>query len=360
MKKSSKKAKPEHAGIMRNDLAGYMKLRGNKIYVRWKGKDISTGCDNTVLGWKAANIFWEKKVKELIAIEKAEKEKADSILNIFKKFLDYKRKITRITKKTQQFYITGFKAVFAEPNLILSEVNIRKQIENFVNTTTVSASTVNIYLTAVSIFLNWASDEDNNYIPPRKYIKKYKQKVVKRIKPPYTVEEYEQLLAYFQNNKNPEMYLFLQFLWHTGARVGETLSIKLSDLDLEKRCISVPNKIYKGEQEFLLLIPEAVKIVEQVKELAVKRGDTKLFSWKTTENPNDIAVRAERKLGIKVADRGLHGIRRAFCDRLFEKGLSIPEVQDIMRHRDIQTTINYYRSFKQQELVNKMSEKLQN
>ena len=39
MKKSSKKAKPEHAGIMRNDLAGYMKLRGSKIYVR-KGRGL--------------------------------------------------------------------------------------------------------------------------------------------------------------------------------------------------------------------------------------------------------------------------------------------------------------------------------
>ena len=232
--------------------------------------------------------------------------------------------------------------------------------ENFINTTTVAPSTVNIYLNAVAAFLNWASDEDNNYISPKKYIKKYKQKVVKKIKPPYTVEEYEQLLSFFQNNKNTEMFLLLQFLWHTGARVGETLSIRLSDIKLEKKCIFVPNKIYKGEQEALLLIPEAIKIVEQVSELASQRGDDKLFSWKSGQLPNLMAVRAEEKLNIKIHDRGLHGIRRAFCDRLFEKGLSIPEVQDIMRHRDIQTTINYYRSFKQQELVNKMSEKLKN
>jgi len=68
MKKSTKKAKPKHAGFMRNNLPGYMKLWGNKITVRWKGKDISTGCDNTPLGWKAANIFWKKKHKELIAL----------------------------------------------------------------------------------------------------------------------------------------------------------------------------------------------------------------------------------------------------------------------------------------------------
>ena len=35
------KKKPKHAGVMRNDLDGFMRVVGKKIYVRYKGKDIA-------------------------------------------------------------------------------------------------------------------------------------------------------------------------------------------------------------------------------------------------------------------------------------------------------------------------------
>ena len=100
MKKDiTKPAKPDHKGVMRNDLPGYMKLKGNRIYIRYKCKDISTGCKNTASGWKIANEFWAKKSKELQAIEDGEKPAGDTIANIFQRFLDYKRKINKIAKK---------------------------------------------------------------------------------------------------------------------------------------------------------------------------------------------------------------------------------------------------------------------
>jgi integrase/recombinase XerD len=358
MKKSSKKAKPNHKGVMRNDLPGFMRVVGNKIYVRYRGKDYATGYDNTPVGWMMANAFWAEKIKELIAIKNGEKALEDSILNIFNEFLDYKNRISKITKRTEKFYKLGFKSVFTNPNEILSEANIRRQIDNFIKNTKVSATSINIYLRAVAGFLNWASDEDNDYIPRKNYTKRYKQKVAKEVKPPYTEKEYNLFVSYFQNvTVNKEMCLLLQFLWNTGARVGETLTIKLSDLDLKNNRIFVPNKIYKGQQEALLLTPEAVEIVEQVKELAIARGDAKLFSWKDTGLPNKIMERAEKKLGTKIESRGLHGFRRGFTDKLIDDGLEILDVKDILRHKDIKTTEEFYRSFRQKELIEKMSKK---
>ena len=212
------------------------------------------------------------------------------------------------------------------------------------------------HLNAVNGFLNWAADEEQNYIPYKKYIKKYKRKVSVKPKEAYSREEYEQLLNYFSGVEHKEINLFLQFLWLTGARVGESTSIKLSDLDLNKNCIFVPNKIFKGEQEFLLLIPEAVKIVEQIKELAILRGDTKLFSWKQARLPNLIVGRAEKKLGIKIEGRSLHGFRRSLPDRLFDMNLTVPDVQKIMRHRDISVTMKHYDRYLKQNLIDKMTD----
>jgi integrase len=312
MKKTSRKAKPKAkpAGIMRNDLDGSMRVRGNKISVQYKRTEFATGLDNTAIGWKMANEWWAKKLKELQAIEAGEKPVGDTINNVFDRFLDYKKKITKITKKTEQYYWTGYKAIISSPNEILTEANVKKQIDNFVRNATVSANTINIYLRAIAGFLNWASDEDNNYIPAKNYTKKYKQKETDSVKPPYTADEYNLLLEYFEH-RNYEMWLLLQFLWNTGARCGETLAIKLDDIDLENSCILVPNKLYKGEQETLLLLPAAVKIVEQAIDFAAVRGDGKLFSWKETKLPNKIMRRAENNLQIKKDGRGLHGFRRA-------------------------------------------------
>jgi len=80
-------------------------------------------------------------------------------------------------------------------------------------------------------------DKNKNII---KYIyiatlsKKYKQNENSKIKPAYTDKEYELLLDYFEH-QNYEMFLFIQFLWNTGARCGEALEIQLSDINLEKK-----------------------------------------------------------------------------------------------------------------------------
>ena len=129
-------------------------------------------------------------------------------------------------------------------------------------------------------------------------------------------------------------------------------------MDFKYNRIIIANKIFKGQQEALLLTPEALKIVEQARKLAEFRGDEKLFVWDDTNAPNKIIKRLERKLGMKADGRGLQGFRRAFCNRLFERGLDIVDIQEIMRHRNIETTLNYYKEFKQSLLVKKMGEKL--
>jgi len=168
-----------------------MRIRGNKISIQYKRTTISTGYPNTPIGWKMANEWWSLKLKELQEISDGTRPLEDSIKNIFNKFLDYKRKVTKITKKTEQYYLTGFNAIITEPNLVLSEANIKFQIENYVRNTTVSANSVNIYLRAIAGFLNWASSDGKNYIPQKDYTKFFRQKETKEIKSAFSQSEYE-------------------------------------------------------------------------------------------------------------------------------------------------------------------------
>ena len=84
-----KAGKPNHAGIQRNDLPGHFKVRGNKIYIRYRGKDITTKCNNTPQGWKNANNFWAEKYAEIDAIITGQKQASDTIGATFKKFIEY-------------------------------------------------------------------------------------------------------------------------------------------------------------------------------------------------------------------------------------------------------------------------------
>ena len=209
-----------------------------------------------------------------------------------------------------------------------------------------------------SIFLNWASEEDTQYVPKKYYIKQYKRTVSKNIRPPYTEEEYLMFIDYFENKtKHKEMSLLLQFLWNTGARISETINIKICDIDFKNNYIIMQNKIFKGQQETLLLTDETKEIIEKIISLKRSKND-KLFSWSSKATPIKILEKVESKLEIKIRGRGFHGFRRGFADRLFESGFDMPEIQEAMRHRTINTTLEHYKSFNKTNIIKKLNEKL--
>ena len=93
--------------------------------------------------------------------------------------------------------------------------------------------------------------------------------------------------------------------------------------------------------------------------MELKKGkNEKLFSWKSTISPYQILQILEKKLGIKIKGRGLHGFRRSFADRLSANGVAIQDTQHILRHRDITTTSKYYINMYKNKLIKEMNEKL--
>jgi integrase len=347
-----------NAGIQRNDLPGKFKVIGNKIYVRYKGKDFSTGCSNSAMGWKMANKWWEEKVKEINAILSGEKSPDDTIYNAFRKFIDYKIQFNKISKKSIYLYHYRIETVFGDDkNLLLTENNIRLALDNFIRTTKLSPITINIVLSGCQTFFSWAAEEENGYIKNKNYIKKYKQNPQKSIKAAYTADEYNMIIDYFNKNHR-EMSLLIQFIWNTGSRISETINIKITDIDFKNNYIKIPNKIFKGEQETLLFTDEVKQLILMIIDFNKDKKIDKLFSWPGIDTPIKLLERLEKKFNMKIKRRGFHGFRRAFSDRLFEKEIDIPSVQEIMRHRSISTTLKHYKSFNKVNIIKKMNEKL--
>ena len=241
----------------------------------------------------------------------------------------------------------------------MTQSNVIFIIENFIKNANVKAVTINTRFNALMVFLTWASDSDRNYIPYQKYTKKYRTRNVGIIKDPYSVDEYKKIIKYLSiKSKDEEFSLFIQFLWETGSRCGEALNIKIKDIDHQNNYIKIQNKIFKGQQEVLLLTDSAIKVVSKLIELAKMKGNENLFSFNRKDYLKKKLIDTDKALGNKIEGRGFHGFRRAFCDRLFDSGLEITMVQEVMRHKDIQTTLSHYKSWNKVKTREKMNEKL--
>nr|DAX37137.1 MAG TPA: Integrase [Caudoviricetes sp.] len=155
--------------------------------------------------------------------------------------------------------------------------------------------------------------------------------------------------------QEPLKYLFL-FALATGLRRGEILALEKKDIkdtyvDINKN-VQVIKKDGKYIAELTTLktdssigqVPLPQKIIDILPEIL----DTKyniVFSNENGEymNKNRPLKRLKsicKQLGIKQIS--FHGLRHSYATRLFEAGVQIKTVQKLMRHKDIQTTINVY------------------
>lgn len=351
----AKKEAPQ--GVKRNDLPGSFRVHGKKIVIVYKNKSIATGFSNTKMGWISANEWWASKLE---LDQRGNYSLEDTQITVQKAldlFYNYKKNVQKLNKSSLYVEITILKKLFKKVDALISKKHIESIIENFIATASVSQVTQNLYISYIGAFVNFLYEKE--YINFTISFKKYKKKVSPLKRQPYTNEEYMQIVSYF-DKKEPIISLYIQFLWNTGCRASEALNIKVSDIDFKKNQIRISNKIYKGEIETILITDLVKKIL-----LKLLNGRTTGYLFNNTASPSEPLIyhnmyfpflECEKALNIKVSLRGFHGFRRSFSNRLFNSNkLSIVDIQDAMRHRDINITLQHYKEFNKSELRDKLN-----
>jgi integrase len=118
----------------------------------------------------------------------------------------------------------------------------------------------------------------------------------------------------------------------TAMRRGEILAIKREHFDPAKRTLLVP----ESKNGRARRIPLSIPALELLSVHAVKEG---LFFPLT---PNALRLAWERvKNCAGIDDLHFHDLRHEAISRLFEKGLSVPEVALISGHRDLRMLLRY-------------------
>jgi len=134
----------------------------------------------------------------------------------------------------------------------------------------------------------------------------------------------------------------LEFLYSTGARVSEMVSLKINDIDLISGFVKVRGK---GRKERLL--PLGDPAIESIKKYLDARRDKNqaLFinqreGGLTDRGVRDIIYRYIKKaaLSLKVSP---HTFRHSFATHLLNRGADLRSVQELLGHSNISTTQIY-------------------
>lgn len=255
-------------------------------------------------------------------------------------FLDAK-KIEGCSERTIQYYRTTVERLLANvttPIRKMTTEEIRHYLVDYQKINDCSKVTVDNVRRNISSFFSWLEEEDYILKSPMKRIHKIKTK--QQVKETISDEAIEQL----RDNCNcPRDLAMIDLLYSTGIRVGELVNLNIDDVDFEAReCVVFG----KGDKERKVYFDAKAKI--HLQEYLNARTDSNPALFVTLDSPFDrlkisgVEIRM-RRLGRSLNMEKIHPhkFRRTMATRAIDKGMPIEQVQKLLGHSQIDTTMQY-------------------
>ena len=289
------------------------------------------------------NVSQMKKLQEVILKTFAEtKPEKTEIKNIdyLKMFLDAKR-IEGCSERTIDYYcktIEHLIRTITTPVRKISTEEMREYLAEYQKINNCTNVTVDNVRRNISSFFSWLEEEDYILKSPMKRIHKIKTKTV--VKSVISDEVIEKLRDHCSEIRDLAM---VDLLYSTGMRVGELVRLNRDDINLENReCI-----VYgKGDKERRVYFDAKAKV--HLTEYLESRSDDNDALFVALNSPNKrlkisgVEIRI-RELGRTVSTERIHPhkFRRTMATRAIDKGMPIEQVQKILGHSQIDTTMQY-------------------
>ena len=190
----------------------------------------------------------------------------------------------------------------------------------------------------LSTFFNWLEDE--NYILKSPVRRIHRIKSTASVKEAYSDDELERLR---DNCDEIRDLALIEMLSSTGMRIGELVLLNRDDVDfIEREC----KVLGKGDKERIVYFDARTKL--HLQEYLISREDDNEALFVGLRNPhnrvtiNGIELRIRnlgRNVGIKKCHP--HKFRRTMATVAIDKGMPIEQVQKLLGHEKIDTTLHY-------------------
>lgn len=251
------------------------------------------------------------------------------------------KKIEGCSIKSLNYYYTTLVKMLDKVNVIYFSItteDIRTYLSDYQENSGVSKATIDNMRRIISSFFSWLENEDYIMKSPARRIRKVRVgKIVKEI---YTEENIELMR---QNCKNARDLAIIDMLYSTGMRVGELVRLNISDIDFEnKECVVLG----KGNKQRKVYFDAKTKI--HLQQYLNSRKDTdpallvsQLYPYNRLKISGvEIAL---RKIGEKlhISKVHPHKFRRTLATKAIDKGMPIEQVQHLLGHTKIDTTLGY-------------------
>lgn len=220
----------------------------------------------------------------------------------------------------------------------------------------------------IRVFTEWCITK--KYLSADPFINIPYPAIPRRLPKFYTENEMEHMLYVvdkyanndFTRQRNRAMFAMLIL---TGVRRGEMLGVRLSDLDFDSQFFRVRFEHAKNRAD--RVIPMMPELTQQLKKyLEVREVKDPNFRWLwvsdhgkpfTEHGWKHLVLQLSREAGFSISS---HKIRHTFATNFCRDGGDIRELQQILGHRDITTTMIYAHTMPEDLRASMMGNRLNN
>lgn len=289
----------------------------------------------------------KEKLKEVLSytffnieVTNIKDELTEDTTDYAKLFISAKR-IEGCSERTLNYYETTInnmiESINKKVNCIETE-DLRNYLSEYQSKNNCSKVTIDNVRRILSSFFAWLEDED--YIVKSPVRRIHKVKATQTVKETYTDEELEEMRDACTEIRDLAM---IDFLSSTGVRVGELVNLDKVDVNMQERSCVV---LGKGGKEREVYFDARTKI--HLQNYLNTRTDENSALFVSLLKPYErlkisgVEIRL-RELGRRTNIKKVHPhkFRRTMATKAIDKGMPIEQVQVLLGHRKIDTTLQY-------------------
>lgn len=251
------------------------------------------------------------------------------------------KRIEGCSEKTLKYYrttIENMTEVVGKSVRHIQTEDLRTYLTNYQQKNSPSRVTIDNIRRILSSFFSWLEDEDYILKSPVRRI--HKVKTATNVKETYTDEDLEKMRDSCTELRDLAM---IDMLASTGMRIGEMVLLNKADIDFnERECVVFG----KDDKERVVYFDARTKI--HLRNYINSRRDENPALFVTLRSPFErikiggIETRL-RKMGkeLEIEKVHPHKFRRTLATMAIDKGMPIEQLQQLLGHKRIDTTLQY-------------------